>query len=99
MGLWLAWDLYDVASGGSDVGDVVGALDRIEQSLKEAQDRLEEGPRMVTPQKVASFQESMLIIRRRFLDEGQAAVKRGDRWSAHVGGVSLELTPPKHHLG
>lgn len=89
MALWMSWAVRSVAAAGGEMNDIEGAVNALDRSVQRILDR---DPAMAGTSATA-LRESVRNIRARMLNEGRAAVDRGERWSATAGGVHVILIP------
>ncbi|MFG3303707.1 hypothetical protein [Streptomyces wuyuanensis] len=87
MGLRMSWQVWSVASAGEEVPDVESAAAALDRSVRRIRERVVTGP------EGRNLSESARLMRSRILDEGRAAVMRGERWSATVGEIDVTLSP------
>ncbi|TLQ46229.1 hypothetical protein [Streptomyces marianii] len=83
----MSWQVSPVASAGEEVPDVEGAVAALDRSVLRIRERLLTGP------EGRDLGESARLMRARMLDDGRAAVGRGERWSATVGEIEVTLSP------
>ncbi|MEU2492788.1 hypothetical protein [Streptomyces sp. NPDC007883] len=87
MALRMSWQVSPVASAGEEVPDVEGAVAALDRSVRRIRERVLTGP------EGRDLGESARLMRSLILDDGRAAVERGERWSASVGEIEVTLSP------
>lgn len=87
MSLWMSWTLDGVGTAGQAVADVAAAVRALDRSVAQSQ-------RAFTSQDETwdMLRNAADHVRRRMLDEGRAALERGQSWSLALGGVHVQLT-------
>ncbi|MFD9970557.1 hypothetical protein ACFWYA_20790 [Streptomyces sp. NPDC059011] len=88
----MSWQVSPVASAGEEVPDVEGAVAALDRSVLRLRERILTGP------EGRDLGESARLMRIRMLDDGRAAVERGERWSATVGEIAVTLSPVDESL-
>ncbi|MEU1529796.1 hypothetical protein [Streptomyces fagopyri] len=87
MGLWMSWTLDGVGTAGQAVADVAAAARALDHSVAQSQRAF-----AAQDETWDMLRNAADHVRRRMLDEGRAALERGQSWSLALGGVHVQLT-------